>query len=106
VHFAVRDSPIDHDYGGLIVIDQTIGRVWFCTWGLGAQGAVMIQRAEKSMQNPTDDQIAGLLIGIISDGFNRSLGALEAAGAIDTTKMRRHYTGIGSKFYDMVTEQI
>ncbi len=34
VHFAVRDSPIDHDYSGLIVIDQTIGRVWFCSWGL------------------------------------------------------------------------
>jgi hypothetical protein len=58
------------------------------------------------MPNPTDDQITGLLIGIISDGFNRSLGALEAAGAVDTKKMRRHYTGIGSKFYDMVTEQI
>lgn len=58
------------------------------------------------MRNPTDDEIAGRLIGIISDGFNRSLGALEAAGAVDTKKMRRHYTGIGSKFYDMVTEQI
>jgi hypothetical protein len=58
------------------------------------------------MHIPTDDQIAGLLIPIISDGLNRSLGALEAAGAVDTKKMRRHYTGIGSKFYDMVTEQI
>jgi hypothetical protein len=58
------------------------------------------------MRNPTDDEISGRLIGIISDGFNRSLGALEAAGAVDTKKMRRHYTGIGSKFYDMVTEQI
>ena len=58
------------------------------------------------MPNPTDDQITGFLIGIISDGFNRSLGALEAAGAVDTKKMRRHYTGIGSKFYDIVTEQI
>jgi hypothetical protein len=34
VHFAVRDSPIDHDYSGLIVIDQTIGRVWFGSWSL------------------------------------------------------------------------
>lgn len=58
------------------------------------------------MRNPTDDEIAGRLIEIISDGFNRSLGALEAAEAVDTKKMRRHYTGIGSKFYDMVTEQI
>jgi hypothetical protein len=58
------------------------------------------------VRNPTDDQIAAALIGIISDGFNRSLGALEAAGAVHTKKMRRRYTGIGSKFYDMVTEQI
>jgi hypothetical protein len=58
------------------------------------------------MRNPTDEQIAGLLIRIISVGFNRSLGALEAAGAVDTREMRRHYTGIGSKFYDLVTEQI
>jgi hypothetical protein len=36
------------------------------------------------MRDPTDDQVEGLLIGIISDGFNRSLGALEAAGAVDT----------------------
>jgi hypothetical protein len=34
VHFAVRDSPIDHDYSGLIVIDQTIGRVWYGSWSL------------------------------------------------------------------------
>lgn len=58
------------------------------------------------MRNPTDDQVAAVLIGIISDGFNRSLGALEAADAVDTQKMRRHYTGVGSKSYDMVTEQI
>jgi hypothetical protein len=58
------------------------------------------------MRDPTDDQIAGLLIGIISDGFNRSLGALEAAGALDTKKMQGHYKGIGSKYYDIVTEQI
>ena len=58
------------------------------------------------MRNPTDDEIAGRLIAIISDGFNRSMGALERAGAVDTKKMRRHYSGIGSKFYDIVTEQI
>ena len=57
------------------------------------------------MRNPTDDQIEALLIGIISDGFNRSLRALEGARAVDT-KMRRHYSGIGSTYYDMVTEQI
>jgi hypothetical protein len=32
--------------------------------------------------------------------------ALEAAGAIDCTKLSRHYTGVGSKYYDLVTEQI
>jgi hypothetical protein len=58
------------------------------------------------MRIPTDDEIAGRLIGIISDGFNRSLGALEAAGAVNTKKMRGHYMGIGSKYYDIVTEQI
>ena len=58
------------------------------------------------MKNPTDQEIAERLVNIISDGFNRSLGALEQAGAIDTKKLRQHYKGIGSKFYDVVTEQI
>jgi hypothetical protein len=58
------------------------------------------------MRIPTDDEIAGGLVGIISDGFNRSLGALEAAGAVDTRKMRGQYKGVGSKYYDIVTEQI
>ena len=58
------------------------------------------------MNNPTDEEIAGRLVAIISDGFNRSIGALVQAGALDTTKMQKHYTGVGSKFYDLVTEQI
>jgi hypothetical protein len=58
------------------------------------------------MRKPTDEEIAGRLIGIISDGFNRSLGVLVAAGAVDTKKMRRQYKGIGSKYYDIVTDQI
>jgi hypothetical protein len=53
------------------------------------------------MRNPTDDEIIGRLVWIITDGFNRSLGALEAAGAVDTKKMRAHYTGIGSKYYTL-----
>ena len=57
------------------------------------------------MKNPTDQEIAGRLVNIISDGFNRSLGALEQAGAIDTKKMRKDYK-MGSKFYELVTEQI
>ena len=58
------------------------------------------------MNNPTDEEIAGRLVAIISDGFNRSIGALVQAGALDTTKMQKYYTGVGSKFYDLVTEQI
>lgn len=58
------------------------------------------------MKNPTDQEIAGRLVNIISDGFNRSLGALAKAGAIDLKKMSEHYKGYGSKYYDIVTEQI
>jgi hypothetical protein len=58
------------------------------------------------MKHATDEEIAAQLVAIISDGFNRSLGALVEAGALDTTKLQRHYTGVGSKFYDLVTEQI
>lgn len=58
------------------------------------------------MSNRTDEEIMGLLIAIIHNGFNRSLGALERAGAIDTRKMFIHYKGMGSKYYDIVTEQM
>lgn len=58
------------------------------------------------MEHPTDEAIRGQLVAIISDGFNRSLGALEQAGAIETKKLRQQYKGVGSKFYDLVTEQI
>jgi len=58
------------------------------------------------MKHPTDKQIEGMLVAIISDGFNRSLDALRAAGAIDTAKLPEHYKGVGSKYYDLVTEQI
>jgi hypothetical protein len=58
------------------------------------------------MNVPTDEEIAACLVGIIADGFNRSLGALSQAGAIDITKLQRHYSGVGSRFYDLVTEQI
>jgi hypothetical protein len=43
--------------------------------------------------NATREKIYGLLIGIISDGFNRSIGALQDAKAL-------------SKYYDLVTAQI
>jgi len=58
------------------------------------------------MRNPTDAEIEQRLVGIISDGFNRSLNALREAGAIDTKKMDAKYKGIGSKYYDLVTDEI
>jgi hypothetical protein len=61
---------------------------------------------EERMLNPEDDAVAGWLVAIIADGFNRSLGALEAAGAVNTKQLRAQYTGVGSKYYDVVTEQI
>lgn len=56
--------------------------------------------------NARREEIYGLLINILTAGFNRSIGALEQAGAVDTRKMRQHYTGIGSKYHDLVTAQI
>lgn len=58
------------------------------------------------MKAPTDEEIQRQLVDIISDGFNRSLAALEKADAIDTDKLRVHYTGMGSQYYDVVTDQI
>ena len=58
------------------------------------------------MSHPKEQEVAGRLVNIISDTFNRSLGALEKAGALDTKKLRKHYTGVGSRYYDLVTEQI
>jgi hypothetical protein len=58
------------------------------------------------MRHPSNDEIANLLVTIITHGFNRSVGALESAGALDTRKMRAEYKGVGSKHYDLVTEQM
>ena len=33
VHFTVGDSPINHCDSDLVVIDQAIGRAWYCLWG-------------------------------------------------------------------------
>ncbi len=57
------------------------------------------------MNNELDKKIEGILVGAMADGFNRSLKALEDAGAIDRKEMMKEYTGMGSKYYDMVTEQ-
>ena len=57
------------------------------------------------MSDELEKKIESILIGIMADGFNRSLNTLEEAGAINRKKMMKEYAGIGSKYYDMVTEQ-
>ena len=57
------------------------------------------------MSDDLDRKIEGILIGVMSDGFNRSLNVLEEAGAINRKKMMKEYAGKGSKYYDMVTEE-
>lgn len=58
------------------------------------------------MEQPSNEQIRSTLIGIISDGFDRSLNALAKAGMIDLSKLHQHYSGAGSAGYDLVTAQI
>ena len=58
------------------------------------------------MDISSEERIKGFLVGIISDGFNRSVAALEEAGAIDAREMRTQYNGIGSKYYDVVTKEL
>jgi hypothetical protein len=53
-----------------------------------------------------DQSLEGALVSAISDGFNRAMHALEEAGAVDSSEMRRHYHGVGSAYYDLVTLQI
>ena len=58
------------------------------------------------MPDEVTNNIKSVLITIIADGFNRSIQALEDAGAIDTTEMRKAYKGIGSEYYDLVSAAI
>lgn len=50
--------------------------------------------------------LRNLLMAMLSDGFNRSLNALKEAGAINMDKLSSGYTGVGSKYYDLVTQQM
>ena len=59
-----------------------------------------------STSQSSTDPIAFCLLGILTDGFNRSLRALVEAGALDDTILRKHYQGAGSRYYDLVTEQM
>ena len=54
----------------------------------------------------TRREIEELLFNALTDGFNRSVNALEEAGAIDMTETRRDYCGVGSGYYDLVTRQM
>ena len=58
------------------------------------------------MKNPSNAEIEGLLINILSDGFNRSLSELRSAGVIDQKKLNAKYQGVGTEYYDRVTAQI
>ena len=58
------------------------------------------------MKTISNEKLESLLGGFIADGFNRSIGALVKAGALDTQKMMTKYKGMGSEYYDLVTEQI
>jgi len=55
------------------------------------------------MKNQLEDKLIVALTPILSDGFNRSISALEEAGALDLQEMRTAYQGIGSTYYDAVT---
>ena len=57
------------------------------------------------METPTNEEIAKVLVAILTDGFNRSIRALEQAGAVDTTKMRRDYHP-NTRYYDLVTMEM
>ena len=61
---------------------------------------------EPATRTPTDAEIQGALVMILSDGFNRSTGVLRDIGAIDWRKVAPHYKGAGSVYYDLVTDQI
>jgi len=58
------------------------------------------------IDDPSADEIADRLVGIIGDGYSRSMAALRKTGALNTEHLDEHYKGVGSKFYDLVTEQI
>ena len=58
------------------------------------------------MSQQLEEEIRQLLVNLMTDGFNRSLNALRDAKAVNTKKMDGYYCGIGSKYYDMVTDQM
>ncbi len=57
------------------------------------------------MHQIIEDRLVASLLNSLSDGFNRSLNALEDAGAIDTSQLRSDYRP-GSKYYELVTSAL
>lgn len=58
------------------------------------------------MRDSLEQKIQSVLIDCLSDGFNRAIGALEESGAIKLDEFQKEYKGIGSKYYDIVTEHL
>ncbi|MFC3151296.1 hypothetical protein ACFOEK_09690 [Litoribrevibacter euphylliae] len=46
------------------------------------------------------------LIFVMSDAFNRSIGELQKAKAIDRTELNKEYKGVGSRYYEIVTKEM
>lgn len=57
------------------------------------------------MKQPIEDKLMASLVNIMADGFNRSLHALEDAGAIDATQLRSDYKP-GGEYYTLVTKAL
>ncbi len=53
---------------------------------------------------PEDISFQDHTIRIMSDAFNRATNALEDAKGISQKELMKEYKGIGSKYYDIVTE--
>ena len=58
------------------------------------------------MKDQLEDELVVALSYILSDGFNRSINALEDAGALYLRQMRAAYQGVGSTYYDVVTSAL
>lgn len=54
----------------------------------------------------SNQKIEAFLMSTLCDSFDRSLAALEDTGALDTRRLRAEYCGAGSRYYDIVTQEI
>ena len=58
------------------------------------------------MNESKNRKLRQILLTTAHHSFNRSISALEKAGAIETSELHKHYSGVGSIYYDIVTEQM